>query len=320
MLIKFNINKRNKHTSIYNTTLMIKHSHTIFNPMINKTILQIFTCLLISITSNQLLAGERLLATGGVMQIEGSAGGGLTPWALIAGYGTREEIGASTFYTHARTQGGFEMDLAGVAVGFDNRIEISFSQQRFGLGDTVPGEHIRMNTLGAKVRLFGDAVFDQDTWVPQVAAGVQIKHNVDFDKVPKALGAASATGVDVYLSATKLYMAAIGGRNVLLNATLQATKANQFGILGFGGDKHDNYQLQPAASAALMLTDNLLVGTEYRARPNNLSSFKEDDAKDLFVAWFPTKYLALTAAYVDLGNIANKDNQKALYFSGQLSF
>lgn len=299
---------------------MIKHSHTIFNHMINKTILQIFTCLLISITSNQLLAGERLLATGGVMQIEGSAGGGLTPWALIAGYGTREEIGASTFYTHARTQGGFEMDLAGVAVGFDNRIEISFSQQRFGLGDTVPGEHIRMNTLGAKVRLFGDAVFDQDTWVPQVAAGVQIKHNVDFDKVPKALGAASATGVDVYLSATKLYMAAIGGRNVLLNATLQATKANQFGILGFGGDKHNNYQLQPAASAALMLTDNLLVGTEYRARPNNLSSFKEDDAKDLFVAWFPTKYLALTAAYVDLGNIANKDNQKALYFSGQLSF
>ena len=288
--------------------------------MTNKSILQFFTLLLISVTSNQLMAGERLLATGGVIQIEGSAGGGLTPWALIAGYGTREEIGASAFYTHARTQGGFDMDLAGVAVGFNNRVEISFSQQRFGLSDTVPGEHIRMNTLGAKVRLFGDAVYDQDTWVPQVAAGIQVKHNVDFDKVPKALGAESATGVDIYLSATKLYLAAIAGRNVLLNATLQATKANQFGLLGFGGDKHDNYQLQPAASAALMVTDNLLIGTEYRARPNNLSVFKEDDAKDLFVAWFPTKYLALTAAYVDLGNIANKDNQKALYLSGQLSF
>ena len=299
---------------------MIKHSHIIFNHMINKTILQIFILLLISITSNQLLAGERLLATGGVMQIEGSAGGGLTPWALIAGYGTREEIGGSTFYTHARTQGGFDMDLAGVAVGFNNRVEISFSQQRLGLSDTVPGEHIRMNTLGAKVRLFGDAVYDQDMWVPQVAAGIQVKHNVDFDKVPKAVGAESATGVDVYLSATKLYLAAIAGRNMLLNATLQATKANQFGLLGFGGDKHDNYQLQPAASAALMVTDSLLIGTEYRARPNNLSAYKEDDAKDLFVAWFPTKYLALTAAYADLGNIASKDKQKALYLSGQLSF
>ena len=288
--------------------------------MITKKILRNFTLLFLSIASSQLIAGERLLATGGVMQIEGSAGGGLTPWALIAGYGTREEIGASTFDTHAKTQGGFDMDLAGVAVGFYNRVEISYSHQRFGLSDTVPGKHIRMHTLGAKVRLFGDAVYDQDTWVPQVAAGLQIKHNVDFNKVPKALGAESATGVDLYLSATKLYLAAIAGRNVLFNATLQATKANQFGILGFGGDKHDNYQLQPAASAALMVTDNLLIGTEYRARPNNLNSFKEDDAKDVFIAWFPTKYLALTAAYVDLGNIANKDNQKAWYFSGQLSF
>ena len=288
--------------------------------MLNKKLLQVLTLLFVGVASNQLLAGERLLATGGVMQIEGSAGGGLTPWALIAGYATREQVGASSFYTHARTQGGFEMNLAGVAVGFNNRVEISYSHQRFGLSDTVPGEYVRMHTLGTKVRLFGDAVYDQDSWLPQVAAGIQVKHNVDFDQVPKALGAESATGVDIYLSATKLYLAAIGGRNVLLNATLQATKANQFGLLGFGGDKHDNYQLQPAVSAALMLTDGLLIGTEYRARPNNLNSFKEDDAKDLFIAWFPTKYLALTAAYVDLGNIADKDDQSAWYLSGQLSF
>lgn len=288
--------------------------------MSNKKILQVFTLFFLGMASNQIVAGERLLATGGVMQIEGSAGGGLTPWALIAGYGTREEIGASSFYTHSRTNGGFEMNLAGFAVGFNNRVEISYGHQRFSLSDTVPGEHVRMHTLGAKVRLFGDAVYDQDTWVPQVAAGIQVKQNVDFNKVPKALGAESATGVDIYLSATKLYLAAVGGRNLLLNMTLQATKANQFGLLGFGGDNHNNYQLQPAASAALMLTDNLLVGTEYRARPNNLNSFKEDDAKDLFIAWFPTKYLALTAAYVDLGNIADKDDQSAWYLSGQLSF
>lgn len=288
--------------------------------MLKKSFLQIFTLLLSATVSSSLIAGERLLATGGVMQIEGSAGGGLTPWALIAGYGTREEIGASAFYTHAKTNGGFNMNLAGVAVGFNNRVEISYGHQRFGLSDTVPNEHIRMHTLGAKVRLFGDAVYDQDTWVPQVSAGIQVKHNEDFDKVPKALGAESATGVDLYLSATKLYLAAIGGRNLLLNATLQATKANQFGLLGFGGDNHDKYQFQPAVSAALMLTDNLLIGAEYRARPNNLSVFKEDDAKDAFIAWFPVKYLSLTAAYVDLGNIADKDNQRAWYLSGQVSF
>ena len=280
--------------------------------------------LIFFITLNSLpsvsVAGDRLLATGGVMEIEGSAGGGLTPWALIAGYGTQGQTGTSIFYTHASTNGGFEVNLAGASLGFDNRVEISISQQRLGLSDTVPNETIRMNTLGAKIRLFGDAVYDQDTLLPQVAIGAQIKHNVDFDKVPKAIGAEHATGLDVYVSATKLYLAAIGGRNLLLNATLEATKANQFGLLGFGGDRHSGYQLKPAVSAALMLTDNFLIGAEYRARPNNLSVFKEDDAKDLFVAWFPAKFLSITAAYVDLGNIANKDNQKAWYFSGQISY
>lgn len=266
------------------------------------------------------LAGDRLLGTGGVMQIEGSAGGGLTPWAVISGYGTREQVGGAVFYTHAETQDDFDMDLAGFAVGFNNRLELSYGFNRFGLGTTVPNEHIRLHTLGAKLRLFGDAVYDQDSWIPQVSAGVQFKHNEDFDFVPKAIGATKASGTDFYISATKLYLGAIAGRNLLLNGTLQATKANQFGLLGFGGDRQDSYQLQPAGSVALMLTDSLLVGAEYRARPNNLRTFEEEDAKDIFIAWFPIKNLSLTAAYVDLGNIADKDNQKAWYFSGQLSY
>ncbi|MDE2280798.1 MAG: DUF3034 family protein, partial [Xanthomonadaceae bacterium] len=35
----------------------------------------------------------KLLLTGGVSQIEGSAGGGLTPWALIGSYGTQGQFG-----------------------------------------------------------------------------------------------------------------------------------------------------------------------------------------------------------------------------------
>lgn len=265
-------------------------------------------------------AGDRLLATGGVMQIEGAAGGGLIPWALISGYGTREQVGGTVFYTQAKTTGNFDMNLGGVSVGFNNRVEISYAQQHFGLSDTVPGETIRMHTLGAKVRLLGDAVYDQDSWMPQVAVGAQYKKNEDYDFVPRALGAKKSSGVDFYVSATKLYLAALGGRNVLLNATLQATKANQFGLLGFGGDKSDSYKLQPAISAAVMLTDNLLLGTEYRAKPDNLSIFEEEDAYDVFLAWFPTRYLGITAAYVDLGNIADKDNQRAWYLSGQISY
>ena len=266
------------------------------------------------------VAGDRLLATGGVTQIEGAGGGGLTPWALIAGYGTDHQVGASVYYSALKTNGGFNISSSGISLGFYNRLEVALSQQKLGLSDTVPGASIKLNTLGIKLRLIGDAIYDQDAWLPQIAAGVQFKHNEDFSFVPQALGAQKASGVDAYLAASKLYMAAIAGRNLLLNVTLQATKANQFGLLGFGGDRHDHYRLQPAVSAALMLSDQLLIGVEYRAKPDNIKIYKEDDAKDVFVTWFPQKNFALTAAYLDLGNIANKDQQSAWYLSGQVAY
>lgn len=265
-------------------------------------------------------AGERLTATGGVTQIEGASGGGLVPWALIAGYDTQDQIGGSTYLTKLRTNGGFELNTAGFAIGIENRVEFSLSQQRFGLSNTIPNTTIRMDTLGAKIKLLGDAVYDQDTWIPQLALGLQFKHNEDFSNVPRAINARSANGTDLYLTATKLYLAGLAGRNVLLNATLRATKANQFGILGFGGDNHDQYQIQPELTAALMLTDQLILGAEYRAKPNNLKAFKEEDAKDVFLTWFPVKQLSLTAAWVDLGNIANKTDQRGWYLSGQVLY
>jgi hypothetical protein len=270
--------------------------------------------------SNTLFAGDRLLATGGVIQIEGAGGGGLTPWALISGYGTDKQIGGSAFYTEVRTNGDFEISSGGVSIGFYNRLEISLSQQKLGLSDTAPGESIRVNTLGVKLRLFGDAIYEQDTWLPQVSVGAQVKHNEDFHNIPKALGAKHQTGVDLYLAATKLYLGAVFGRNLLINGTLQATKANQLGFLGFGGDSRDIYQIKPAASVAVMLTDQVLLGTEYRYKPNNLSVFKEENAHDVFLAWFPTKNVSLTAAYLDLGNVANKSNQSGWYISGQLAY
>lgn len=266
------------------------------------------------------IAGDRLLGTGGVSQIEGAGGGGLTPWAMIAGYGTDAQIGGSAFYTRAKTRDDFELNTGGIAVGFYNRLELSVSQTKFELGNTVAKESIRLNTLGIKLRLFGDAIYDQDSWVPQVSAGALIKHNEDFDFVPKLLGAKDGTGVDYYLAASKLYLDAVFGRNVLLGATLIATKANQFGLLGFGGDLNNDYQIKPSYSAAIMLSDNVLVGMEYRYKPDNLGAFNENDAKDVFVTWFPHKRFSITAAAVDLGDVADKSNQTAWYLSGQVSY
>jgi hypothetical protein len=63
--------------------------------------------------------------------------------------------------------------------------------------------------------------------------------------------------------------------------TLRASDANQLGILGFGGDRGD-YHVLAQGSLGFFLTDNLVLGGEYRQKPNNLSAFREDDFKDVF--------------------------------------
>ena len=62
------------------------------------------------------------------------------------------------------------------------------------------------------------------------------------------------------------------------------------------------------------------MGPEYRQKPDNLSAFREQDFYDVFVAFLPAKRASITAAYVQLGQIADKQDQEALYLSLQLSF
>ena len=273
---------------------------------------------------------DKLPLTGGVTSIDGAAGGGLTPWAVTGSNATEGQLGAAATASVVSTRN-YSMRVAGALVAWDDRAELSLAHQDFTTGATgralgLPGLHLKMDVVGAKVRLLGDAILDSDTWVPQVAAGVQIKRTDAGALKPtlQALGARSG-GVDVYLSATKLLLA----QGVLVNATLRATKANQNGLLGFGGTAQDHYRVEPEFSVAWLANRRLALGAEYRRKPDNLdpsvlgAGLKEDDWWDVFAAWAPCRNLSLTAAYVQLGRIvpavATK-RQDGGYLSAQLAF
>jgi len=53
---------------------------------------------------------------------------------------------------------------------------------------------------------------------------------------------------------------------------------------------------------------------------HNLGSFHENDAWDLFAAYFPDKHVSITAAYADLGRIAMMPGLHGWYLSLQGSF
>lgn len=263
----------------------------------------------------------KLLLTGGVSSIDGAAGGGLTPWALIGSYAAENEVGATAFFTRVVTRD-YGLNIVGVAVGIADRYEISYARQSLNASAAVPGTVPRQDIVGVKLRVAGDAVLDADTWWPQIAIGAEFKQAHPGSVIGGMLNAVGAKrfGVDLYVSASKLLLA----QSVLVSATLRATKANQNGLLGFGSVEQHDYRLEPEASIAWMLRRNVAVGAEYRFKPDNLrfagEAFRENAWRDIFVAWAPNKLVSLTAAFVDLGNIVGHAHQTGGYLSAQLAY
>ena len=282
----------------------------------------------------------KLLLTGGVSSIDGAAGGGLTPWAVIGSNATDGEIGGSAYISNLGTKD-FGFNFYGAAVGVKDRFELSIGQQDMDTRATgtalgLPGLHLKQTILGAKVKVAGDAILDSDTLMPQIAVGLQYKTlgNTGLNGTLDALGA-KRSGVDLYVSATKLFL----GQSLLLNATLRATKANQNGLLGYGatlGGSENSYSLQPEFSIGYQVSKNVVVGAEYRTMRNklvkagntafatNTGPLRSEDWKDIFIAWAPTKNVSLTLAYVDLGVVVPATTasrkQQGVYVSAQLAF
>jgi hypothetical protein len=264
--------------------------------------------------------GGKLLLTGGVSSIEGSGGGGLATWAVTSGYGTEDGIGGNVHATYV-TLPDYELRSWGAAASFRDRIEVSVARQAFDTGATGAllglgsGFTFTQDIVGVKIKLVGDAVYGQDTWLPQVAVGVQHKSN-DQGAIIAAVGGRDHEGTEFYVAATKLLLA----QSLLLSGAVRWTDANQTGLLGFGGDRNDDVEPQFEGSVGYLLNRNLVVGAEYRTKPDNLGFAGEDDWFDVYAAYALNRHVSVTAAWVDLGSIATFEDQRGVYLSLQVGF
>lgn len=290
----------------------------------HRTILSILSVSLLfaaasSASAEELRQGGKLLLTNGIGSVDGSSGGGLATWSVIAGNETRDGIGGSAHVTVAEFPD-YRLDTQGVAVGFFDRVEISYARQALntkdigaalGLGQ---GYQLNQDIYGAKVAIAGHTVYG-DPLLPKIAIGVQHKRNLD-GPVVAAVGGAESSGTDYYASATKLFLS----KSILANATVRYTKANQGGLLGFGGDRRNNHSVQFEGSVAYQLSRKFVVGGEYRTKPENLSFAREDDWYDVFAAYAINRNLTVAAAYVDIGSVATSKEQRGGLISLRASF
>lgn len=260
----------------------------------------------------------KLLLTNGVSTIEGSAGGGLASWAVIPGLETDHGLGLSAFATGVALRD-FSLETHGIGIGLRNRLALGYARENFdtlsagtalGLGH---GYTFRQDVVTARLRLTGDVVYGPQ-WLPQITVGADFKHNLN-GAVVRLIGARQSAGTDFTLSATKLLL----GSSVLINTTFRLTNANQFGLLGFGGDRQARRSGQFEGSLGYQLTRRLVVGGELRTRPDNLGFARETGAHDVFVAWAPTRHATLTAAFVDIGPVATFRPQRGAYLSLQIA-
>tara|TARA_R110001592_G_scaffold55984_2_gene170941 strand:- start:791 stop:1621 length:831 start_codon:yes stop_codon:yes gene_type:complete len=270
-------------------------------------------CILLSVLLSLISASahaetSKVIATGGATTIEGSAGGGIVPWAVINGYASSDQWSFTAMNTAVYVDD-FTLHSIGASLSIDNRFELSMAKQTFDL-DTLGGK-LGQDIVGVKYKLVGEVLY---TAMPQISLGLQYKRVDDF-ALPQAVGARDDWGVDIYLAASKVYFDAIAGRNLVTNLTLRATKANQTGLLGFGTATNNDYQLQAEASIAVLLTDNIALGYEYKQKPDQLGFAEENDWQDIFMAWFVNKHLSVVGAYVDLGSIAGFEQQQGWYLS-----
>ncbi len=260
----------------------------------------------------------KLLLTNAVSAVDGASGGGISNWATIAGRQETRGVGVQAHVT-AVLLPDFFYQSHGVALGIADRIELSYARQNFDTQDVGAalgigqGYMLNQDVFGAKVRLFGDVVYG-NTMVPQVAVGAQYKRSLD-GAVASAVGAAHDEGVDVTLSATKLFLS----HSVLVNTTARLTKANQNGLLGFGSVSDDSYAVQFEGAVAYQFSRRFVLGTEFRTKPDNLG-LGEGDWFDVFAAYAPSDNLTVTAAYADLGSIATFTGQRGAFLQAQIAF
>jgi len=262
-------------------------------------------------TAGELLGADqgKLPLTAGFSDLEGSGGGGLVPLAFISGYGSSTSWGANAHFTNIQLRD-LHLYTYGAAAGLFDRVELSYTRQQLDItGTALDGLGVKQDVYGLKLKLLGDAIYGQDSWLPQVAIGAQYKHNDGIKHSesvglpglinPMQLGAQAEHSTDIYLVATKVFLA----QSLLVNAVVRETKANQFGLLGFGGDRHRGYSTKPEGTIAYLLTRKLAVGGEIRTAPHNLGADDQTNAWTIFAAWTPTRNLSLVAAYLNIGSV-----------------
>lgn len=204
-----------------------------------------------------------------------------------------------------------------------DRVELGYGYDRFNAGDlpedifrttgmSMDDDYVGLHNFNARVALLKENDFEQQ-WVPAVTLGVHYKYNDTIDDIDSdlngtlnAIGIEGDDGVDFTLYASKTVP--IFGRPVIFDLGLRESESAHIGLLGFTGD----YELTVEGNVAVLITDFMLIGGEYRMKPDNYDRIpglveEEDDWWTLCLGFIVTKNLCVDFGYGHFGDVLNHE-------------
>src|ERR1700722_3924094 len=134
-------------------------------------------------TADNLVGSDegKFLLTAGFNDLEGTGGGGLVPLAFISGYGSSDTWGGQGTFPDIQLKD-FQLRAFGVTVGALDRVEVPYTRHEFDVtGTALDGLSVSQDIIGVKVKLLGNAVYGQDSWLPQLAVGAEYHKNEGID-------------------------------------------------------------------------------------------------------------------------------------------
>lgn len=198
-----------------------------------------------------------------------------------------------------------------------DRVELGYSHQDLDLGDLPAAiesaTSVRISEGSVGLQQFSARVLlgKESKRSPAVTFGVHYKTNADTSAIDRELGGTlhgigvtGDSGWDYTLYASKLLTG--GRRPVLINAGLRSTQAAHTGLLGFTDDR----SLVAEGSVVVFTTSRLLLGAEYRQKPDNYTPLPgliggEDDWWTLCAAYIADSRTTVAGGYAHLGEVLN---------------
>lgn len=260
--------------------------------------------------------------------IEGVGGLVLTPVAYLVNPGPDGAVcGKPAFSVQYVMIGDRDLQVVTASCTLWQRLELSYAFNRLALNDldkdvraAFPGVDITANEVylhhfNARLNLIPEGAGDM-SWVPAVTAGVHYKYNNDTDGLDRDLGGALTgldyarnSGYDFTLTASKT-LADLLPRPVIISAGARASRAAQFGLLGFT----DEHLVTFEGSVVVLVTDKLAIGAEYRQKGEALAEADglindEDSWWDVHVAYLIDGKTAVYAVIGSAGAVINHRNE-----------